>query len=289
MNYSDNLKLGEKGVWLSIMTYLFLAIIKIFIAYVGNSEALRADGLNNATDVVASVAILLGLKISRKPPDQDHHYGHGRAETVASLFAAFIMMIVGLQVTFNTFRQLIENEVTQPNMLTAWTALGAALVMLAVYRFNVRLAKKINNRAVYAAAQDNKSDALVSIGAFIGIIGSQFGIFWLDPLAGFVVGILICLTAWKIFKDSTHTLTDGFDETKIEKIKASIAKVDEVKEVKDVKGRVYGNQEFIDITIFVDPHLNVEESHNITIRIEKLLAKKYNIPYAHIHIEPYEA
>ncbi|WP_099157358.1 cation diffusion facilitator family transporter [Virgibacillus ndiopensis] len=287
MDQAENLKRGEKGAWISIFAYLFLSIIKLVIAYIGDSEALRADGLNNSTDVIASIAVLIGLRISRKPPDEDHHYGHYRAETVASLFAAFIMMFVGIQVMYNTFKNLLTDNSTQPDMLTAWTAIMAAIVMFFVYRYNLALARKIKSSSLFAAAQDNRSDALVSMGAFVGIIGAQFGVFWLDPLAGLIVGVIICKTAWDIFKDATHTLTDGFDEKQLAKIEASIAKVSEVKKVDDVKGRVHGNQAFVDITILVDPKLNVKESHAITERIEQLLAKKHNITYAHIHIEPY--
>lgn len=287
MNHTNNLKKGEKGAWISIVTYLFLAAVKLIIAYVGNSDALRADGLNNSTDVVASVAILVGLKISRKPPDSDHHYGHYRAETIAALFAAFIMITVGLQVILETFQKLLSGSTVHPNMLTAWTAVGGAVILFFVYGFNRRLAKKVKSASLYAAAQDNRSDALVSIGVFVGIIGAQFGIYWLDPLAGFIVGIIICKTAWDIFKDATLTLTDGFDEKQLQRIKDSIAKVSQVKEVYDVKGRFHGSQAFIEITILVDPELNVKESHDITVRIEQFLARQHNIPYAHIHIEPY--
>lgn len=287
MTHTENLKKGEKGAWISICAYLILSISKLIVAHFGNSEALRADGLNNSTDVIASIAVLIGLKISRKPADHDHHYGHYRAETIASLFAAFIMVSVGIQVIYNTFHKLWVGKIAQPDILTAWTALAAAIIMFGVYRYNRNLAKKVESSSLNAAAQDNKSDAFVSLGAFIGIMGAQFGLYWLDPIAGLLVGVIICKTAWDIFKDSTHTLTDGFDEKLLYKIKKSIAKVDDVKEVKDVKGRIHGNQSFIDIVILVDPNLNVKESHDITVHIEKLLVQKHNIHYAHIHIEPY--
>lgn len=288
MNHSENLKKGEKGAWLSIIAYITLAVIKLYIATIGDSAALYADGLNNTTDVIASIAVLIGLKISRKPPDEDHRYGHYRAETVAALFAAFIMMFIGVQVIYDTLKSMIAAEISQPSMLTAWTALGSAVIMFFVYRYNAKLAKQIESSSLNAAAQDNRSDALVSIGAFIGIFGAQFGLFWLDPLAGMVVGIIICKTAWDIFKDATHTLTDGFDEEELELIKNSIVKVPEVIEVVDVKGRVHGNQALIEITILVDPTLNVAESHYITERIEDYLYKKHRITHAHIHIEPYQ-
>jgi cation diffusion facilitator family transporter len=287
MNHASNLKLAEKGVWLSIITYLLLAIIKLSVASWGDSLALRSDGLNNTTDVIAAIAVLIGIHISQKPPDKNHRYGHYRAETIAALFAAFIMMFIGIQVIYDTVRQIILFEPVQPDMLTAWTALASAFIMFAVYAYNYRLSKKVKSSALFATAQDNRSDALVSIGAFIGIIGAQFGIFWLDPLAGVIVGIVICKTAFDIFKDATLTLTDAYDEEELELIKESIEVVTEVKKVVDIKGRVHGSQALMEITILVDANLTVEASHRITERIERYLAEKHAVTHAHIHIEPY--
>ncbi|WP_042149246.1 cation diffusion facilitator family transporter [Paucisalibacillus sp. EB02] len=287
MDQINDMKRGEKGAWISIFAYLFLAGSKLTIAYIGTSDALWADGLNNSTDVVASIAILVGLRISQKPPDQNHRYGHYRAETIASLLAAFIMVAVGLQVLFSTITKMFEENIARPDMITAWTALGAALIMYVVHRYNLSLSRKINSSALYAASQDNRSDALVSIGAFVGIIGAQFGVYWLDPLAGFIVGVIICKTAWDIFKDSTLMLTDGFDEDRLKKIKEEISRFPEVKLVEDIKGRALGNQSVLDVTIKVNPELNVRQSHDITVHIEEELAEKHGILYTHIHIEPY--
>ncbi|MCP3026783.1 cation diffusion facilitator family transporter [Halobacillus sp. A5] len=287
MGEYENLKKGERGAWVSIIAYLILATAKLIIASIGGSEALRADGLNNTTDVIASVAVLIGLKISRKPPDKDHHYGHFRAETIASLIAAFIMMTVGIEVIVGTLQDIIQRNTNEPAMLTAWTALTAAAVMYGVYRYNLQLSKKVNSNALYAAAQDNRSDALVSIGAAIGIFGAQFGAFWLDPLAGLIVGFIICKTAWDIFRDSTHRLTDGFDEKEIEEIRELIESHPEVWSVRDVKGRMQGNQTLVEATIHVNHSLTIEEGHNITDELESMLEKRLSIYYAHIHIEPY--
>lgn len=287
MNHADNLKLAEKGAWLSILTYLILSIVKLWIANWGNSVALRSDGLNNTTDVIASVAVLIGLRISQKPPDENHRYGHYRAETVASLFAAFIMMFIGIEVIYDTIKKIFVFEAVQPNMLTAWTALSSAAIMILVYMYNFKLSKKLNSSALYATAQDNRSDALVSIGAFIGIIGAQFGIYWLDPLTGTIVGLIICKTAFDIFKDATLTLTDAYDEEELQLIKGSIEGVSEVKKVVDIKGRIHGGQALIEITILVNADLTVEASHHITERIERYLAENHAVTHAHIHIEPY--
>ncbi|MCP3032460.1 cation diffusion facilitator family transporter [Halobacillus sp. A1] len=288
MGEYENLKRGERGAWVSIIAYLILAVTKLFVASIGNSEALRADGLNNTTDIVASVAVLIGLKISRKPPDEDHHYGHFKAETIASLIAAFIMVTIGLEVIFGTFQDIINQEVSEPSLLTAWTALTGAAIMFGVYKYNINLSSKVNSNALYAAAQDNKSDALVSVGAAIGIFGAQLGIYWLDPLAGLIVGIIICKTAWDIFYDASHRLTDGFDEQEIESIRKLIEAHPDVWAVKDVKGRLQGNQTLVDATIHINPSLTIEQGHVITDEVEKILEEELHIYHAHIHIEPYD-
>lgn len=288
MSNNQRLKQGEKGAYLSISAYLLLAMAKIIIAHIGNSEALKADGLNNTTDVIASIAVLIGLKISRKPPDQDHHYGHSRAESIASMVAAFIMITVGLDVIWNTLMKLTQGESATPDMITAYTAVLSAVIMFGVYRYNLYLSKKVESSALHAQAQDNLSDALVSIGAFAGIIGAQYGFIWLDPLAGVVVGVIICKTAIEVFRDAAHTLTDGFDEKELEEIKKSIGHVPGVIGINDIKARKHGNQILLEVTIEVNPNLNVEESHKITENVEEHLEKKYGVNHAHIHIEPHD-
>jgi cation diffusion facilitator family transporter len=251
------------------------------------SGALVADGYNNLTDIIASIAVLVGLKISQKPPDVDHPYGHFRAETIAALIASFIMATVGLQVIMNTGRTLMSGEIETPNLLTAWVAIGAAAVMLIVYRYNYNLAKKINNAALHAAAKDNLSDALVSIGAAIGIIGAQFGLPWLDPVAALAVGFIICKTAWEIFYSSTHALTDGIDEKVLKKLHYTISNTKGVREITDLKARVHGNNVLVEITVKVDPELTLIEGHSICDEIERRLFKKHNILNVSVHVEPF--
>ncbi|MDF2680427.1 MAG: transporter [Brevibacillus sp.] len=282
----DDIKKGEKGAWLSIITYICLSIFKLGVGYVSNSEALLADGFNNTTDIIASIAVLIGLKISRKPPDEDHPYGHFRAETISAMVASFIMISVGIQVLYQAVTGLFSSEIQAPDMIAAWTALFCAAIMYFVYRYNVQLAKKINSQAMMAAAQDNRSDALVSVGAFIGIIGSQLGLPWLDSLTAAVVGIIICKTAWDIFREATHTLTDGFDEEMLETFKQTIENTPGVDWIKDIKARRHGSSVLVDAIITVDHKLNVIQSHEITVEIEKKMMREFRIRHVHVHIEP---
>lgn len=288
MERSLEIKKAETGAWISIIVYLLLSVLKLVVGSIGNSEALSADGLNNTTDVVVSVAVLIGLKISRKPADENHLYGHYRAESVSSLIAALVMTAVGVQIIMNAGRSLIQSEYSHPDMLTSYTALFGAAVLFLVYLHNRKLAKELNSSSLMAAAQDSKSDALVSVGAFIGIIGAKLGMAWLDSLTAIIVGVIIIKTALSIFKEASTLLTDGFDEKRLELIRKTVSSTNGVKFVKDIKAREHGNKVYVDTTILVNPNLNVVESHDITEDIEQKMLLEHKNTIVHVHIEPYD-
>ncbi|SES20092.1 cation diffusion facilitator family transporter [Psychrobacillus sp. OK032] len=287
MELYTNLREGEKGAWISISIYLLLSTFKLSAGFLGSSEALKADGLNNFTDIIASIAILIGLRISQKPPDDHHQYGHLRAETIASLIAAFIMASIGIQVIIQAI-QHITNPVQQtPSILTAVVGLISAIAMYVVYKYNLKLATRINSAALKAAAYDNRSDALVSIGATIGILGSIFGFPILDGITALIVGFIIIYTAYTIFHEAAYTLSDGFNVEEAEALSTVVNRVQGVETLKDFKGRMHGNLMFVDLTVTVDPNLNVIDSHRITEEIEQRIMKVKPFSVVLVHIEPH--
>jgi cation diffusion facilitator family transporter len=286
VDLSQKMSLGEKGVWISILSYILLSIIKVTIGYYYHSEALYADGLNNTTDIIASIAVIIGLRISRRPADHNHRYGHYRAETVAALLASFIMMTVGLFVLYRAVNSYIVGDIVKPDFLTAIVAIASAGIMLFVYVYNIRLATRINSSALKAVALDNRSDALVSIGAFVGIVGAQLGWPWLDPIAALGVGLIICKTSVDIFRDASHALTDGFDANVLKVYRKTIEAVSGVKKVQDLRARIHGNNVLLDVTIIVDAELNVVESHRISDKIEDRMNDEHQVEHVHIHVEP---
>ncbi|WP_028392560.1 cation diffusion facilitator family transporter [Bacillus cihuensis] len=283
--YND-LKLGERGAIISIIAYIILSIIKLVIGYMSDSAALKADGLNNTTDIIASIAVLIGLKLSQRPPDKDHGYGHWKSETIASMVASFIMAVVGLEVLVAAITSMFQGVKESPDIMAAYVGVFSALAMYFVYRYNKKLAIKINSKAVMAAAKDNISDAWVSIGTAVGIFGSQLNMPWLDTITAIIVGLIICKTAWDIFKQASHELSDGFDENKIQLYQDVIRKVDGVKGIKEIKGRNYGNNEVIDVVILVNSTLDIKEAHDIATHVEKVMIKDYGVYDVHVHVEP---
>lgn len=282
----EDIRKGERGAMVSIAAYLVLSAFKLVSGYLFGSSALLADGFNNLTDIVASAAVLIGLRISRKPPDSDHPYGHFRAETVAALLASFIMAMVGIQVIVEAVRSLFEGAKEVPDLWSAGVAVVCSAAMMGVYIYNKRLAMRINNSALMAAAKDNFSDAMVSIGAAAGIIGAQFGLPWIDSAAAVAVGLLILKTAWDIFRDATYRLTDGFEEARLLDLRSTIARTPGVEGIKDIKARVHGNHVLVDVVVEVDAAISVTEGHLISDSIEERMSSRHNIMNVQVHVEP---
>lgn len=282
----ENLKLGERGALISIVAYIFLSAFKLIIGYGSGSQALRADGLNNATDIVASIAVLIGLRISRRPPDSDHPYGHWRSETISSLIASFIMFAVGLNVLYDAISTIFHGHEQAPDSLAAWVGISAGIVMCFVYRFNKQLAMKINSSSVLAAAKDNLSDAWVSFGTAVGIFTAQLGLPLLDTVTAFIVGLLICKTGWDIFREAAFNLSDGFDDKKITDYTDAVIKMKGVEGVASIRARKYGNNTALEMVILVDPILRLKEADAIATRIEKSLIEDFHILTISVHVEP---
>lgn len=286
MNATQRLKQAEKGAILSIITYILLSSSKLIVGKLFFSQALFADGLNNFTDVLSSILVFIGLKISQKPADKNHPYGHWKFETLASLITSFMMCIIGLEVIRDAWNNFIYPVQEPPSLITAIIGGVSAVLMFGVYRYNNSLAIKINSLGLKAAAKDNLSDALTSLSTSIAILAAKLSFTWLDGLMALVVGIMILKTAFDIFKESTFQLTDGFEPEEIKAYKPIILAHPEIKTIEEIKARRYGSNIYLDLTVCMDPNLTVWRSHEITEEIELELEEQFGITFVDIHIEP---
>ncbi|PCS00656.1 cation transporter [Lactococcus fujiensis JCM 16395] len=283
---SNNLKMAEKGVWVSIFAYIILSIGQIVVAQLTHSSALKANGFNNLTDILGNIAILIGLRIARIPADNDHVYGHWKIESIASLVSSFIMFFVGFEVLRDTILNILSNKKEIIDPLGAIVALISAFIMIAVYFYTNRLAKKTQSQALLAASKDNLSDALTSIGTAVAILASIIHLAWLDKIMALIISGFILKTAYDIFKDSVFSLSDGFDENLIEQYTDAVAKAPKVQNVKLVRGRTYGSNIFLDVVVEMSPDLSVFESHAATESIEKMLRDEFDVYDVDVHVEP---
>ncbi|MDT2598749.1 cation diffusion facilitator family transporter [Enterococcus hulanensis] len=287
-NRYEQLKKAELGAVISIAAYILVSAMKLVVGNLANSEALRADGLNNFTDILASIAVLIGLRISQKPADAEHRYGHWKAENVASLVTSFIMLLVGMQVLYSSILSVVNKKTEAPDVIAAIVGIVSAVIMYGVYFFNKRLSEEVKSPGLLAAAKDNRSDAWTSIGTAIAVFAASFNLGWLDSTAAIVVALLILKTAVDIFKDSVFSLSDGFDQKQLDQYNEAINHIQQVQSVKSIKGRSYGANIYLDVTVTMKPDLTVKESHDIADQIEQLLQEEFQIFETDVHIEPSE-
>ncbi|UIK48710.1 cation diffusion facilitator family transporter [Staphylococcus pettenkoferi] len=285
MGESMNLKAAQCGAYLSLVVYIILAALKYGTGFIYHSAAVRADGLNNMTDILVSLAVLIGLKISIKPPDQNHPYGHLKSENISTLLVSFIIMFVGVQVLIENTPRLWTGEQHTPNLMTIYVSIIGGLVMLAVFYFNHRLAQRTQSSSLKSASKDNLSDALVSIGTAVGLIFTQFGLPIVDTIIALLLGLLIVYTGFDILRESIFALSDGFNERDLEFYKSYVLEVPDVLDVENIKGRYYGSSVFVDVTIIVEAKLSLEAAHHICDEVEQHMHER-GVSYVYVHPEP---
>ena len=282
---ANNLRIAQRGAYISLVTYIILSILKYVVGTTYNSAALKADSLNNLTDIFVSVAVLIGLKISVKPADKNHPYGHMKTENITTLIVSFIIMFVGIEVISSNIPKLIQGDYSKPSTLTIWVSFISGIIMILVYLFNWKLAIKTKSTSLKSAAKDNLSDALVSIGTGIGLIFTQFGLPIIDIIIAVILGFIIVYTGFTIFKESIFTLSDGFHEKDLNNYIEEIENIDGVLDVPSIKGRYHGNSVFLDVTIIVDKDLTLDEAHDICDLVEQQL-KEAGAYSSYVHPEP---
>ncbi|MCD8895108.1 cation diffusion facilitator family transporter [Mammaliicoccus sciuri] len=282
---ANNLRIAQRGAYISLVTYIILSILKFVVGTTYNSAALKADSLNNLTDIFVSVAVLIGLKISVKPADKNHPYGHMKTENITTLIVSFIIMFVGIEVISSNIPKLIQGDYSEPSTLTIWVSFISGIIMILVYLFNWKLAIKTKSTSLKSAAKDNLSDALVSIGTGIGLIFTQFGLPIIDIILAVILGFIIVYTGFTIFKESIFTLSDGFHEKDLNNYIEEIENIEGVLDVPSIKGRYHGNSVFLDVTIIVDKDLTLDEAHDICDLVEHQL-KEAGAYSSYVHPEP---
>ena len=285
MSQKEKLETAQKGAFLSLIVYIILSVTKFVVGYLYNSAAVKADSLNNMTDIIVSLAVIIGLKISIKPPDQNHPYGHLKSENISSLLVSFIIMFVGIQVIIENVPELFTNEHHTPNIINIYVSVISGLIMLVVFYINQNIANRTKSSSLNSAAKDNLSDALVSIGTAIGLIFTQFGFPVIDTILAIILGLLIIYTGFGIFKESIFTLSDGFNEQELEAYKNYVLEIEDVIEVQNIKGRYHGSSVFVDVTIVVKSDLSLEEAHHICDKVEQHMHSK-GISSVYVHPEP---
>ncbi|MDQ0254256.1 cation diffusion facilitator family transporter [Evansella vedderi] len=290
----ERYKKVKLGAWIGIIGNIVLAVIKAIVGMMANSRALVADAVHSASDVVGSVAVLIGVRAAQLPPDRDHPYGHGKAETVTAIIVAVLLFIVGLEIAINAFKAFFE-PIAVPGVAAIYAVIFSIIIKELMFRYKIYLGKKYKSDALVTDAWHHRSDVFSSVAALLGIgasiTGGWLGISWLvyaDPVAGIFVAILIIKMAWKLGSESIHnTLDHVLHEEDTKEMYNTAANVKGVLKVDELLAREHGHYVIIDIKVAVDPTITVKEGHAIGKKVKEKLMEDQYVQDVRVHINPF--
>ncbi len=274
-------------LWGALLNLLLMAL-KILSGIFIQSTALIADGIHSLSDLATDFVVILSSRLSNRPADDTHPYGHQRFETLAAVFVSVVLMIVGGGLIWTASRDILNGEGHFPG---AWVLVIAGISVVskeAVFRITRKIAKKTHSASLYANAWHHRSDAFSSIAVLAGGIAGLLGWAMADLAATVVVGFMILGVALKIFYQGMMELTEGSaDKSSIAAIKETLSADEEICGWHALRTRKLGGELFVDLHVLVDEKLTVRESHDISLRIEEqiktCLSKPVNVL---VHIEP---
>lgn len=272
-----------------------LLLFKFVAGIVGHSAAMIADAVHSLSDFVTDIIVLVFVRISGKPTDKSHEYGHGKYETLATTLIGLALLIVAVGIVYSALTKIIAwaqgGTLEAPGMLALWAALLSIILKEAVFHYSMVQARKLKSQAVEANAWHHRSDALSSIGTAIGIGGAIFlGERWtvLDPMAGIIVGLFIIKVAIDLLRNGIgdlmeHSLPDEV-ESEILQLAGSIPGVTEPH---DLHTRRIGNHYAIELHILMDDDISLREAHNKSEEVENILREHYGKEtHISVHVEP---
>ena len=274
---------------------ILLTVFKFVAGLLGHSAAMTADAVHSLSDLLTDAVVLLFVRISGKPEDRSHRYGHGKYETLATTFIGFALAAVAVGIGWKAVEALLfwygGGTLEAPGMLALWAALVSIILKELVYQYTVRRGRALDSPAVQANAWHHRSDALSSLGTLVGIGGAiLLGDRWtvLDPLASVVVAFFILRVAWRLLKQGFDELMEAsLPEEKEREILDIIASFPDVSDPHHLRTRRIGNRCAIELHIRMDGLLSLRAAHTRTHEIEKALKAKFG-PHTIItlHVEP---
>ncbi len=290
-NNIEREKIGKKASAVAIFGNIILTAFNFTVGITSGSSALVAESAHTLSDVLTSVIAFIGFKIGMKPADEDHQYGHGRAEPLVGMVIVIFLLIVAYEILSGVyFKFTSDTALVPPDIIAAFMALIGIFVNLIMTTYLIRSGKRINSPAIIADGQHQKVDIFSCFAILVGVIGSQLGYPFLDPLVAVFIGLLVVKTALELGRDNVNIIMGKIpSETILFEVEYSAKKVKDVKGVHSVKINPMGSYSSAEIHIEVDGELKLKDAHDIAHNVEKqILNDVPAIQMAIIHVCPFE-
>ncbi len=283
----ERFNLTKKAGIYGIAGNIFLLIIKAIVGFLFKSQAMIADSFNSAGDIFASLMTFIGNKISSAPHDEDHNFGHGKAEYIFSMFIGISMVFVAAKLFYDSIYTLILGSNLDFSWLLVVVCIVTIIIKFILFLYTKHALKKCNNILLESNMKDHKNDCILTTFTLISVILSLFGIYWFDSVVGIGISIWIGYTGITIFLESYNVLMDiSVDEKTKDLILDIIHGYKEIKKIDNISSSPVGSQYIIFITVCLDGNMSTFESHNLANSIEETVSKLDNVYKTVVHVEP---
>lgn len=287
---SERIAVSNRAVSFALVANILLAVLKTAVGILGHSPALLADGINSTSDVVYNIVVSIFVRAAHKPADDEHPYGHTQFESVGALVVGAFIITTAVTIFWDSIDSLFDffkgtSEFTGSASFTLYVALFTVILKGILTIYTRKVGNKTNNPSIIALAQDHRNDIFSASAVVVGITMSQLGYHWVDPLAGALVAVVILRTGLGILRDSTDDLMDTLPGQALnEKIKELAVQVPGVEAIESVKAHRFGQFLVINLTIFVDGKISVDEGNAIADRVEEALLNGIDyVREVHVH------
>ncbi|NCU18414.1 cation diffusion facilitator family transporter [Pallidibacillus pasinlerensis] len=280
-------KYGVLSGIVGIICNVLLFIIKLVIGLIVNSIAIISDAFNNLTDSATSIITIIGAKLSNRPPDKEHPFGHGRYEYIASLLVAFLIFAVGWQLLGSSVNEIFNPQPVDINILAIVILSLSILIKVWMYSYNTYIGKTINSGLNIATAKDSLNDVITTSGVIIGTVIGLYVDLPIDGIIGLIISLLIMYTGFSTAKDTVNFLLGPSPDPEIsEKIEKMVAESKVVTNCHQLRIHDYGpGKHFASMHVDVPAHISVEEAHSLIHQLEEKIKKELGIDIV-IHIDP---
>jgi len=250
--------------------------IKLVGGIFGNSQALIADAVHSLSDIVISLMLLVSLRVSSTPPDEDHSWGHGNVEFIVSVIIGVLLICTAVTITLVSLVSILAGITYDPGVMAVWAAALSVVSNEILFRHGICVGEQFNSPAMIANAWEKRSDAYSSFAALIGVFGASIGFQFLDPLAAIVVGFMIARAGIGTLITGIRGITDQTsDRAMLKEVKRLVLQEDQVKNIGRLRARKIGQKDWVDIEAKFDPQIKVRQVKEIIVRVRKRIMDQF--------------
>jgi cation diffusion facilitator family transporter len=277
----------KRVAFTSVLAAIFLTGFKLIIGLLTGSLGILSEALHSALDLVAAVITYFSVKISDKPADKEHNYGHGKIENFSALIETFLLLITCTWIIYEAINRLSSGQThIEVNVWSYVVVISSIIVDISRSRALARVAKKYNSQALEADALHFSTDVWSSAVVLFGLICANFGLYFADSVAALMVAFIVLFVSYRLGKKSIDVLLDKAPLDTVQKVKQKLSSYTEVKKYHSLKVRTSGADTFIKFNIHLDPDLSLRQVHELCDRIENELQALIPRSEIYIHAEP---